>query len=246
MTDRELSAVSSTAGTASLKAMINLNPHVVEFQDRIDSAVRLIDETHPKPTPGAIGTPGPISREARGLVIVLLFGAYENLLSSLTRTLLETALKLHVGNRRLRPGFRAFALASSAKSIKDLSEKKFYSHGLPQLVTAADPGGRICTINPSSFPSDGSFMKASQVKLWCELFDIANPHLILHRTWAAIDAIVAERNGIAHGRLTADEVGRRYTEGEIRQLVDDWRDDWLEFLQAVDGLARSRDFYRTP
>jgi hypothetical protein len=226
--------------------MINLNPHMVAFQDRIDSAVRLIDETHPRPSPNALGTPGPISREARGLVIVLLFGAYENLLSSLTRTLLETALSLRVGNRRLRPGFRAFALVASAKSVRDLSEKKFYSHGLPRLVNAADPGGRLCTIDPSSFPADGSFMKASQVILWCELFDIANPHLILHRTWATIDAVVAERNGIAHGRLTADEVGRRYSEGEIRQLVNDWRDDWCEFLQIVESLARSRDFYRIP
>ena len=226
--------------------MINLNPHMVAFQDRIDSAVRLIDETHPRPSPGAIGTPGPISREARGLAIVLLFGAYENLLSSLTRTLLETALSLRVGNRRLRPGFRAFALVASAKSVKDLSEKKLYSHGLPRLVNAADPGGRICTIDPSSFPADGSFMKASQVILWCELFGIADPHLILHRTWATIDAVVAERNGIAHGRLTADEVGRRYSEGEIRQLVNDWHDDWLDFLQIVESFARSRDFYRTP
>ena len=227
-------------------AMINLSLHVIAFQDRIDSAVRLIDETHPRPTTSTIGTAGPISREARGLVIVLLFGAYENLLSSLTRTLLETALALRVGNRRLRPGFRAFALASSAKSIKDLSEKKLYSHGLPRLVEAADPGGRICTIDPSSFPADGSFMKASQVTLWCELFNISNPHLILYRTWATIDAVVAERNGIAHGRLTAGEVGRRYTEGEIRQLVSDWRDDWLEFLQIVENLGRSRDFYRMP
>jgi hypothetical protein len=226
--------------------MINLNPHIIAFQDRIDSAVRLIDETHPRPAPGTITAPGPISREARGLVIVLLFGAYENLLSSLTRTLLETALALRVGNRRLRPGFRAFALVPSAKSIKDLSEKKLYSHGLPRLVEAADPGGRICTIDPNSFPADGSFMKASQVTLWCEIFNIANPDLILHRTWATIDAVVAERNGIAHGRLTADEVGRRYTEGEIRQLVNDWRDDWLDFLQTVERFARSRDFYRMP
>ena len=89
-------------------------------------------------------------------------------------------------------------------------------------------------------------MKASQVILWCELFGIADPHLILHRTWATIDAVVAERNGIAHGRPTADEVGRRYSEGEIRQLVNDWHDDWLDFLQIVESFARSRDFYRAP
>jgi hypothetical protein len=226
--------------------MFDINPHITALQDRISSAVRLVDETHPRPTPNATSIPGPISREVKGFVLVLLFGAYENLMSSLTRSLLEEALKMRVGNRRLRPGFRAFALVSSAQSIRDLPGKRLYSHGLPKLVEAADPGGRICTIDPSAFPSDGSFMRISQIAVWCSLFDIPNPHLILHRTWALIDAVVAQRNGIAHGRLTPDQVGRDYSEIEIRQLIDDWRDDWTEFLRVVEGRARSRDFYRIP
>jgi hypothetical protein len=226
--------------------MINFNPHGIEFQDRIDSAIRLVDETHPSLPPHGTSIPGPISREAKGLVFVLLFGAYENLMHSLTRSLLEEALKMHVGNRRLRPGFRAFALVSSAKSIKDLSDKRLYSHGLPKLVNAADPGGRVCTIDPNSFPVDGSFMKSSQIIVWCNLFDISDPHLILHRTWTLIDAVVAQRNAIAHGRLTPDQVGRDYSEIEIRRLINDWRDDWVDFLNIVEAKAKSRDFYRTP
>jgi hypothetical protein len=226
--------------------MVDLGPHANAFQDRIDSAVRLVDETHPSANPGAPGIPTNISREAKGFVFILLFGAYENLLTTLTRTLLEEALKMRVGNRRLRPGFRTFALVNSAKSIRDISDKKLYSHSLPKLVEAADPGGRVCTIDPGSFPSDGSFMKSTQITVWCDLFDIPNPHLILHRTWTLIDTVVAQRNGIAHGRLTADQVGRDYTEIEIRQLIDDWRDDWMDFLQIVKARASTRDFFRTP
>lgn len=226
--------------------MVNLTPHATAFKDRIDSAVRLIDETHPHAPASGISTPTPISREVKGFVLVLLFGAYENLLYTLTRSLLEEALKMRVGNRRLRPGFRALALTGTAKSIRDLSEKRLYSHGLPKLVEAADPGGRICTIDPNVFPVDGSFMKSSQILIWCSLFDVPNPHLILYRTWALIDAIVAQRNAIAHGRLTPDQVGRDYSEIEIRQLIDDWRDDWLDFIQVLESRAKSRDFYRTP
>jgi hypothetical protein len=189
---------------------------------------------------------GPISREARGLVLVLLFAAYENLLTTLTRTLLEAALKMRVGNRRLKPGFRAIALASAAQSLKDLSDKKLFSHGLPRIVETADPGGRVCTIDPACFPSDGSFMKRSQVILWCEVFGINNPGSILYRTWSIFDTVVANRNGISHGRLTADQVGRQYSEGEIRKLVSDWREDWLDFLQVVETSASNRDFFRTP
>lgn len=226
--------------------MINIQIHLTDLNDRLNSALRIIDETHPRQRPGAPLRVGPISREARGLVIVLLFAAYENLLHSLTRTLLEAATRLHVGNKRLRPGFRAIALVASAKSIKDASEKKLFSDGLPRLVEAAGLGGRTCTIDVNTFPDDGSFMKTSQITVWCELFDIPNPHLLLHRTWGKIDTVVSERNAIAHGRLTADQVGRGYAEQDIKQLIEDWRLDWIDFLNDVDIRASTRDFFRVP
>jgi hypothetical protein len=222
--------------------VINIQPLVTDLNDRILTAVRLIDETHPK---GA-SQQGPISREARGLAIVLLFAAYENLLRTLTRTLLEEAVRLRVGNRRLQPGFRAFALVNSAKSIRDLSQRKVYSHGLPRLVRDADPGGRVCTIDSNSFPDDGSFMKQSQISLWCSLFGIADPHTILRRSWTSVDAVVVQRNEIAHGRETPDDVGRRYTEQEIRLLIVDWHADWLDFLVDVGQRAANRAFFRVP
>jgi hypothetical protein len=220
--------------------MISVQLHLDALDERIDAAQRLIDETHG----AAKGTA--ISREARGLSIVLLFAAYENLLYSLTRTLLETAVQLKVGNGRLQPGFRAFALENSAKSVRDSSENKLYSRTLPNLIQAAAPAGRTCTIDTNSFPRDGSFMKRSQIEVWCELFDIAQPRLILANIWHSIDSVVAERNGVAHGRLTPDEVGRGYSEKEIRDMIRNWHGDWTTFLRTVESRASTRDFFRTP
>lgn len=219
--------------------MISLGPHRDALNERVDVAVTLIDETH-----GA--TASAISREARGLAVLLLFAAYENLLKTVTRTLLERAIALRVSNRRLVPGFRAFALASAAKSLRDLAQNKVYSQGLPKLVQVAASGARGATIDPNTFPYDGSYMRASQVELWCELFGLTSPNLLLHRTWNTIDAVVTQRNGIAHGQLTPAEVGRRYTEPEIRQLIDDWRLDWLDFVDEVEQRGAVRDFYRLP
>jgi hypothetical protein len=226
--------------------MIDINFHISDLNERLDSAVRIIDETHPKPQAGKPAITGPISREARGLTVVLVFAAYENLLYSLTRTLLEAATKLRVSNRRLRPGFRAIAMVASAKSLKDASEKKLFSQSLPRLVGTASQGGRSCTIDTTTFPADGSFMKTTQIEVWCQLFDIPDPNLVLYRTWSVINTIVSERNGVAHGRLTADQVGRNYTEGEIRRLIEDWRQDWTDFLVVVGARASTRDFFRTP
>lgn len=226
--------------------MISIQIHLDALRERIDTVTRLLDETHPRAVAGSPARVGPISREARGLAVVLLFAAYEDLLKSLTRTLLEGAIGVRVSNKRLRPGLRAFAMASAARSVRDLSAKKLYTHGLPGLVDASNPGGRICTLDANSFPDDGSFMKQSQVTVWCGLFDVVDPHLILSRIWVKIDTIVAERNAVAHGRSTAEDVGRGYTEAEMRQLVAEWHADWMNFLVVVGARASSRDFFRVP
>jgi hypothetical protein len=177
---------------------------------------------------------------------VLLFAAYENLLKSLTRTLLEGAIRCRVSNARLQPGFRAFALYSATQSALDRPKKELYSHILPNLVIVSSLGGRGCTINAAAFPDDGSFMKASQIELWCKVFDVGPPQAVLQRTWGSVNAIVSQRNAIAHGQRTPDDVGRNYTEADIRTLIQEWRDDWTDFLAHIGALASSRDFFRTP
>jgi len=98
--------------------MIDLSPHRVALAERIRVANVLVQETHP-----ASGSSSPIARDTRGLVVLLLFAAYENALTATTRSLLETAAGLRVSARRLQPGFRVFAIASAAESLRAVSEK---------------------------------------------------------------------------------------------------------------------------
>jgi hypothetical protein len=139
-----------------------------------------------------------------------------------------------------------FALVDKAKATRDRSVKKLYSDSLPEIIDTFHAGRAMAVINTSAFPDDGSFMKASQVQLWCRIFAVPAPAGILRRTWASLDAIVAERNGVAHGSETASEIGRRYTEGDMRTLIANWRHDWTAFLTQVGTLALTRDFYRVP
>jgi len=221
--------------------MISLDSHRAALKDRVSVIRNIIDETHP--TPPATGR---IAREARGMAVVLLFAAYEELLTSLNRSLLEVAAGLRVGNRRLQPGFRAFALHNVASSLSSGSQKKLFTAALPTLVEFASRGEPGPTINPDVFPNDGSFMRRSQVTLWCSLFSAGDPAPILRNIWQQIDTVVIQRNGIAHGRLTPQEVGRSYSEADMRALVDDWDSDWARFLDHIEQLAVARDFYRLP
>lgn len=229
--------------------MISVEVHLDELDERIETILRLIDATHGKDIQtGNLNSEHDVSKEARGLVMVLLHASYENLLTGLNRTLLEGAVKCRVSNRRLRPGIRMFALDSAVDSLRNVSERKVYKEKLPELIALTVSTQRPCSIDLEKirFPTDGSFFKRSQIKLWCDIFSIPNPEGLLSRVWGHINAVVDNRNAIAHGRLTAGQVGRDYTERDIRSLVNDWHHDWSQFLCEVGKIASSKDFFMLP
>ncbi len=184
-----------------------------------------------------------IGREVRGLVILLLFASYENLLTSLCRGLLERSASLRVGNRRLRTGIRQFAIHNLLVSISNSTEKKIWKESGRKLLECAFDS-KNCTIDANIFPADGSFMKRSQVSLLFDIFDLGEPGSILKEIWGRLDTIVVERNNIAHGKVTPEEIGRAYSHADVRGLVASWEARWLEVIAHVESAASARGFYR--
>jgi hypothetical protein len=211
----------------------------VELTRRVATIRRIVDATHSQAQAGV-----DVSREARGMAIVLLFAAYENLLTSMCRGLLEVAASLRVGNRRLKAGFRLFAAHGSLQSIGDSGKSSIWRDSGRRLVEVLSHS-KQCTINTDLFPADGSFMKRSQVRLFCDLFDLGDPGPILKDVWSRLDTIVSERNGIAHGSVTPEEVGRNYAVAELRDLITAWETHWSDFIRHAAARASSRDFFRT-
>lgn len=220
--------------------MFDGQPFRDDLVRRLDAIRLILDAAHPAAPP--VGLPD-AGREARGLSILLLFASYEHLLTSICRRLLEIAQSLGVGNRRLREGFRLFAVRNVIQAINGASEGKVWREVGHRLLECAFDS-RNCTINPDLFPSDGSFMKRSQVAVFCELFQLGQPGPILREVWDRLDTVVSERNGIAHGRLTPDEVGRNYSLAEVRALVDLWQLRWTSFIDNIEARAAGRSFYR--
>jgi hypothetical protein len=220
--------------------MFDGRPYQQELSRRVDAIRRLVDAAHPaKPVAPAAD----ISRETRGIAIVLLFASYENLLTGICRGLLESAVRLRVGTRRLKSGIRLFAIHRDLQAIKDLPEVRIWRDKGLKLIESVS-NSRTCTVDVDIFPSDGSFMKSSQVRLFCQLFELGDPASILKEVWLKLDTIVTQRNGIAHGRLAPEEVGRHYTITDLRSLIDSWELRWTEFIQHVASKASSRDFFR--
>lgn len=223
----------------SLRTMLSCEGHRVELATRIASIVALLDATHAQPQPGVPD----VGREARGLTVLLLYAAYERLLVSLCRSVLEEAASLRVGNRRLKPGLKLFAARSSLEALAVSGPNAIWTGRGLDLVNVLDHGRR-CTIDARMFPTDGSHMRRQQVATICQVLTLGDPAPVLRDVWDRIDTIVDERNKIAHGAETADEIGRRYTIGEVRALVSLWLQRWTDFLNWVESRGSGREFFR--
>ncbi len=235
------SVESNTAETLSWATMLNCDNHRRELDARVKSITALLDATHLSTQGTSTGLN--ISREARGLAILLLFASYEHLLVMLCQSVLEAALALRVANRRLRPGLKLIAAHASLQGLINSTETAIWTGKGLKLIEALD-NRKACSIATTVFPRDGSFMKTSQIRVFCDVLGFGDPAPVLRELWPRIDTIVTERNKIAHGGATADEIGRAYSIADTRKLVALWQARWGDFLTWAETSAASRDFFR--
>ncbi|MGW9415654.1 HEPN domain-containing protein [Arthrobacter cupressi] len=222
---------------ASWKPMLNLSMHRADLEDRLLSAKNLVSSGET-----TVGNVQDISRETRGLAIVLVFAAYENLLKKITTSVLEEVASSRAKNRRLKPGFKVIATRSKLQGLFDAGPKHLWTGKGRELMELAT-STRELSIQPNVFPSDGSFMKRSQITVICDLFDIGDPSVPLDRIWLEIDGVVRQRNAIAHGERRADEIGRNYSYQEVIDLIENWRISWTLFIDWVEERCCSSEFF---
>jgi RiboL-PSP-HEPN len=220
--------------------ILDIKPLRDTFRERMKAIRRLLDVGDP--ITGAANA-SPIDREVRGLSVLLLFAAYENLITTLCRQLIDAAKSLNIPNGELKIGIRQFAVHSMFISMNASSQSKVWRETGRKAIECI-LNDTNCTLDSQIFPSDGSFMKKSQVLLFAEIFELGDPGAILKEAWVSLDAIVSQRNDIAHGKSTPAEIGRSYSSQDIRTLVDNWETRWIEYLQLVKMLANKRRFYK--
>jgi hypothetical protein len=217
-----------------------VSPLKTELSHRLDTVERLLEST-------AItaGHAGDISREGRGLVVVLLYAAYENLVTSLCRSVLEFVNQERIQNRSLYYGLQVFVAAPALQSVSNGGLSVMWkSRG--SEVTELLQSRRRAAISSELFPTDGSKFRRAQLETVAQLCNLPMPGWILKEVWDSLDTVVIGRNAIAHGRMTPEEVGRSYTTDEMRSSVRFWRLRWMEYLDAVETrCSDGRAFRRT-
>lgn len=217
---------------------LQLDPIRLEFNDQMDLADELLAVGNKTVTLANLG----ISRETRGLTMVILFAAYEKLLRSLAREILETTTTYRGYRRNLAPGIRALSLSGAVSSVKDSSKKNLWSQGVAAID--ADLSSPASSLNTSAFPETGTFMDEWQLSVYCKTFGITNWGAALQSAKPLIEEIRQARNDVAHGDQTAREVGRNTSIGDMQAKVAAWRGGWNRFLDLVEIQAAQSSFFK--
>lgn len=158
--------------TLSLKPQIDLfeqSMSELELLLRSANIFEQIGDRESNPSPDDI-----LVKTAKGISFVFLFSAYEQLLKGTVRAVLETANSYRGKLKNMQDGFIAAALNSSFRSYADASNVKTKIGNARDVRSLLDSCVRDLKFT-DYFPDDGSYMKSTQVRTICCLFDLGGP-----------------------------------------------------------------------
>ena len=181
-------------------------------------------------------------KTAKGISFVFLFSAYEQLLKGTVRAILETANSYKGKLKTMQDGFIADALNSSFRSYADAANVKTKIDNVKGVCSLLNSYVRDLEFT-DYFPDDGSYMKSTQVRTICRLFDLGDPAPILGRTWSHIDEFQRKRNAIAHGSVLPSKIGENYSALEIETFYREWRCSWIAFAEHIEKESLNPRFW---
>lgn len=156
----------------------------------------------------------------RGLLFVLLYGIYEFSVRSTVQGVLSSIRLDGIPPSRIHHRALTLALHPGFISIADSSTKKVWKKRI-ELVSDIESSLPIASLIDTTFPSDGSHYRVQQINTIWEIFGLTVPVLPENRLIGRIDELVENRNAIAHGRRTADDVGSGFSSDDMRKRIDD-------------------------
>ena len=153
----------------------------------------------------------------KGLLFVHLYGIHEYAIVSAVQTALSSIVGAGVQVQRVHRHLIPLVLHAQFTSATEARRDKVWLKRLELIgnLESADP---MPAATAAIFPNDGTHFRHGQIQTIWNLFGIEGPTLPDPRLISRIDELVGNRNLIAHGRLTANEVGRDYSAKDLGRI----------------------------
>ena len=175
------------------------------------------------------GTPAQV---ARGLVFVQIYATYEYTVNTTLQVGIDAMMAHKKPFQDLRPSVLALFLESRFQSLKDSPAKNEWDCRLALLEQACSKDPAL--VGNGTMPVNGTHYRYEQLQLIFRVLGIrrrpAKKWQHLHR----INEIVDHRNAIAHGRDTAENVGRQYTRRDIDHRLRQSKSLCLYLISTVE------------
>jgi hypothetical protein len=166
------------------------------------------------------GSKPPEAATCKGLMFVQLYGTYEYAVRSSVQAVLSSISGDGLCARDIHQRALTLVLHSGFDSASAAGPRRMWEQRL-DLMAKLDSTGPLDSLDNSAFPRDGSHYRVRQLETIWAVFGLTVPVVPAPRLVGRIDELVENRNAIAHGRRTAEEVGGRYSTSEIEKTIDD-------------------------
>jgi len=156
----------------------------------------------------------------KGLLFVQIYSTYEYAVRSAVQATLLAIKADDIPINQLRKEVLCLALEPHWKSAADAGRSKVWERRL-NLMDQVGSRDSTYTLSDAVFPNDGSHYRVRQLHTIWKIFAVSDPVVPDPRLLGRIEELVENRNAIAHGGRTADEVGRRYSRQDIEIRLAD-------------------------
>lgn len=173
---------------------------------------------------------GDPSQTAKGLVFVQVYAIHEYTVQNVVRLATDAIVAHSHAYVDLRPSLLAMFLDPELSSLRDCGSDRVWESRL-KLFDRASSKDSIPSIN--SLPFDGTHFRHTHLNLILRVFGVSRKLTLRRRHLYRIDEVVNNRNSIAHGGETAENVGRRYSRGDIVQIIIQMRSICLRLISII-------------
>lgn len=161
-----------------------------------------------------------VSSACKGMYFVQLYALYEYTLKAAVRALISGLLATTPEMRSVRPEVLALVLDPMWKSVSSSGKETMWDARI-SVAGAIVSDDRLGVDAAVPFPADGSHYRVRQLHTVWKILGLPEPIVAEPRYMGRIEELVENRNFIAHGEKTPEEVGGRFSHPDLVQRTDD-------------------------
>jgi len=205
-------------------------PLRVDVAERLTAAKEFFAATH------IVG--GNASTAVKGLVFVSIYAAYEHMVRTAVQMTISTLSAKKYRLKNLSVPLLSIFLDAELQSIRTCSDDRLWRHRINifEKVFSTD----LAATGTKLMPTDGTHYRYSNLQVIFSALGIKsssnNQHL---KRMLRIDEVVENRNKIAHGRETPEQIGGVYTHDDILDRIDHVENICRTFLNRIERFCKN-------